>query len=281
MGKKENKNLKIALSLNSEFGGHVDVQLIEQLLKDSDGNADRVRIVLTELSTTVCHKDEYESELPMKIGDVSNDSLFDLSECHYASYRIIYDIFFGLFADLLDEESLTSVWSSILETFHPLSDADQCLVLQTAIDTAFLRVQEAIANDAELKFDFRSTQHVALSLLIDRFDAKHNATLTAKIKSILIESNYDIEAATERICILFESKLNDELEYPSLEQSLLISSKKLQDSKRHVTKYSEFFYTTVYAIYRFCYRLQTFSLSVRLGAFSCHGMSESRQNYRL
>ena len=48
MGKKKatNEKLRIALAMNAEYGNIFEVQLIEQILKESNGDVNRAREVL-------------------------------------------------------------------------------------------------------------------------------------------------------------------------------------------------------------------------------------------
>jgi hypothetical protein len=108
-----------------------------------------------------------------------------------------------------------------------------------AIDLGFAKVKELFSLEVDMPFayDARETADVALSLLLDRFEAKGNGYLTTKIKSILQECNYDIETATQLICQISESRIFDNKEYPDLLESMSQKSKPVHLT--HPSSYAE------------------------------------------
>ena len=243
MGKKRvlNKNLQKAVQIHTEFSDKLNneskilpsVEVIEQLLRDCNGDAEQVKRAVIFLLD--------DENVPSKRENRLNEADTLLSNDLIPKYKDCYTIFRDIMIEMLNDNQIQKIWQRFLEDMHAiLPELSEELILHQAIDAGFaflneLNQCESSSEEEEnyecfefeenetQEIDDRTVQQVALSLLLEQFNAVHNDLLSSRIESILIECNYDIEAATEKICSIHENGGIMNESFPDLRDGIAIS----------------------------------------------------------
>lgn len=177
------------------------------------------------IQKTCCESCDYNSNILIEV-DVENESL--LSQ-YYEEYKLMME-------DMLDDDKLDEIWFQCLDTDSRVSDehaahevntqsSNDLNFLQRCINSAF-EYLESVFDEEYVVGDSRTVQEVALSLLLDRFDASTSVKMSNHIEKLLKEFNYDIEEVTK--CLINQLSSNtvpvlDDAEYPAFVDAIAIN----------------------------------------------------------
>lgn len=290
MGKKTNKSLSKCIELQRQLAPHVDLQIIQQLYKDEQGDEERIRQTLAFLSqdvisikppsspdspkscpvaiapvetasnclSTPSTRKSASSSAPhdrgeistLKLASISTDSSSETKGSMSPEESIRFDKIdskhgpeFELFSDImrgcLSSDQIFDIWSIVIANIYDrrqISESES--LLSSAIETAFRYIESnEFADESSLSLfdsdtlmqsylcDEQSTQEVALSFLLDQFEARENSSFASMIRRTLEECRYDIDEASLRICDIASTGYLERIDqdFPSLEDGVAIS----------------------------------------------------------
>lgn len=223
--KNINKNLQSSIRLHLELSQLYNtnynitipsLELIQQLLKDNQGNCEQTKDLLMKIieeQLVAFHKAE-------SIIDITSDNI-DERDVDLSNQ---YLVFIELMSELLDETHMNRLWDESLSNNHSFNKN----VLEYAINNAFdylQQLQDMECHDSNDKFNEMDTKNMALLLMMDRFEVKNTETsMKRKIQTVLVECHYDIDHATQVLDeILNKDLLDNESLFPELHDSMIYS----------------------------------------------------------